>query len=78
MNTITYNLPDFWASALINNDWSGLDYMGGTEDLMQWLESHPEIGGCLAVNGQSVFTSRHDARGVLACNCLEYTFVVKD
>ena len=44
MQVITYKLPAYWASALINNDWSGYD-KAELEEIKNWLWSnkHPNI-----------------------------------
>jgi hypothetical protein len=74
MKTQTYTLPDFWASALINDDASGLTDEEH-EQLNDWLEDY-KPGFCVNVSEDTQFTKWHDARdaGVLACNCLEFTF----
>jgi hypothetical protein len=36
MQVITYKLPAYWASALINNDWSGYD-KEEREEIKNWL-----------------------------------------
>ena len=73
MKTETYELPAFWASALINDDWTGLE----DEDesaLKAWLEAF-EPGYCIDVSDEPFFTKWHDAQEyVLACDGLVYTF----
>lgn len=75
MKTETYELPAFWASALINGDWTGLE----DEDesaLKAWLEAF-EPGYCVDVSDEPFFKLRHDAwQYVLACDCLVYTFQI--
>ena len=74
MKIETYLLPDFWASALINADESG---MSGSdiECMNAWLEE-TKPGYCLGCSDEeSNFTPFHDANShVLACNCTEFTF----
>ena len=77
----TYSLPDYWASALINGDDSGLHDQEKNELLAftNWMiEKH---GRCEAVTcaDEGHFTKWHDAThlGVLACDAVEYTFLVK-
>ena len=75
-----FELPAFWASALINNDYSGLEDSDRVEldQFVSWMKK--EYGRCLAVscNDEPSFTSWHDARrfGVMACDVLEYVFDV--
>ncbi len=79
----TLALPDHWASALINGDTSGMT----DEDelaLDLFTEHMVEMyGQCHAMTCSDEhdeespgFLTYHDARdfGVLACNCLAYTF----
>lgn len=76
MKTATYTLPAHWACTLINGDSSGNE----PEDdaaIKQWLESHSEeLGPCLTCSDEPEFRHWHDAPGVLACDCLEFTFPV--
>jgi len=75
MKTIKFTLPDFWASALINDDASGLDD-DEHDQLNEWL-LNVKPGHCLSVSDEYKFTKYHDARDyVLACDCLEYIFEV--
>ena len=78
METITMVLPQHWACALINADDTGLDDKeqaaldAFSEDMLQ------EYGCCLAIDcdDDPQFMKYHDAQmyGVLACDCIEYTF----
>ena len=78
MKTIKLTLPDFWASALINNDFSGLEQDEENEFLRWGFSLDKNIGPCLDVNKERSFTKHHDASEfVLACDCLEYIFEVK-
>jgi hypothetical protein len=69
----TYMLPEFWASAILNDDLSGMS----DEDVEQfnaWMKKF-KPGYCVAVLEDPEFLRYHDARGyVLACNCIEFTF----
>ena len=80
MEIETFQLPDFWASALINGDTSGLS----NED-KQALEAFTnsmikDYGSCLAIDctDEPHFSKFHDASsfGVLACDVLEFSFDV--
>lgn len=68
-------LPMYWASALINNDWSGLELDGDADNLRRWLEIE-QPGACLMCTDQPIVTRGHDARSVLPvlCECLMFTF----
>lgn len=76
MNTLTCILPDFWASALINNDRSSLSDADEAQ-LDAWL-SREQLGPCLSCSDESFFSRRHDAWLEMPkfCGCLEYTFEV--
>ena len=79
MKTIKLTLPEFWASALINGDFSGLEDDEANElEAWQSYASAENIGHCVDVNtNERFFTKYHDASEfVLACDCLEYTFEV--
>jgi len=70
----TYTLPDFWAPALINGDYSGMS-PEDDDALDAWLQDN-EPGACVSVEDDSAFYWVHDAsRYVLACNCSTYTFI---
>jgi hypothetical protein len=81
METTTYTLPAYWASALFNGDLSGLEE-SDEESLMLLIagEQLPDPIGIVGDNAEygpeSFFCTYHDARpyGVLACDCLEYIF----
>ena len=78
LKTINYTLPAFWACYLINGDAS---YLEDNEALQieAFIAGEGLPWGCLSCsedNGN--FCKFHDARpyGVLACDCLTYTFAV--
>jgi len=81
METTTYTLPAYWASALFNGDLSGLEE-SDEESLMRFIvgELMPDPIGIVGDNDEygpeSFFCTYHDARpyGVLACDCLEFIF----
>ena len=75
MKTETYTLPAFWASALVNGDYSGLED-DDEAHLVAWLAAHPGLGSCLSCTEEAEFRKHHDAPGVLACDCLDFTFPV--
>jgi hypothetical protein len=78
MKTIKLTLPEFWASALINGDFSGLEDDEANElECWQSFASTENIGHCVDVGQEKSFIQYHDASAyVLACDCLEYTFEV--
>jgi hypothetical protein len=72
-----YDLPEFWASALINGDYSGYE-----EDEIEAIESFTremiDTWGkcwCVDVDESSFFTAYHDASHyVKACMAAKFTF----
>ena len=69
----TYILPAYWASALINEDYSGLEDTEGKE-LKSFLESIPNLY-CVNCSEESFFSWSPDAG--LPGDCLEYSFLEK-
>ena len=84
--TCKLHLPDFWASALINQDYSGLEEKE-IEKLNDFIEYWQEDLFISSANipsdenayFESHFMKYHDAErfGILACNCCEYIFTYK-
>lgn len=74
ITTTTYWLPAHWASALINGDLSGLDE-DDEEALMRVLAGE-QLTEPIDCGDSPEFRKHHDAQpyGVLACDCLEFTF----
>lgn len=79
MKTISYTLPAYWASALVNGDTSGLS---DTEknNIAAWRETVAQdiSGDCLTCSDEPAFITRfHDAIEMyegLITECLIYTF----
>tara|TARA_Y100000401_G_C8317477_1_gene223370 strand:- start:1486 stop:1872 length:387 start_codon:yes stop_codon:yes gene_type:complete len=85
IKTYTLNLPNFWCSALINHDYSGLE-----EEEIQELNKFIEFWqDDLIINSANIesdenayfdshFMKYHDVidLGILACDCCEYTFQI--
>lgn len=72
MSTIkqgTIDLPAYWASALINNDWTGIDDTDTGPELSAWLKANPSlcVEGCSDVS----YIGRY--RGGL-CDMLTYSY----
>lgn len=74
MNIETYKLPAYWASALINGDYSGLND-AEEKQINNWLDSHKKEGcrmWCLDCGEESEFST---FKG-MGCDLLEYNFDV--
>jgi hypothetical protein len=74
MELSTYWLPAHWAPALVNGDFSGLEE-DDEEQLMRVIAGE-DLPDPVSVSESPEFRKYHDAEpyGVLACDCLEYTF----
>lgn len=68
-------LPAYWASALINDDWSGLT-TAEQHTIERYLALNPQLQYCVDCDGDSFFSRWHDASTVLpyAVECCEYVF----
>ena len=71
LETFTYTLPAHWASALLNEDYSGLDEEE-EQSLKQWARSE-KPGYCVGCSDSQEFQPFNDA-GTLACDVLEFHF----
>jgi hypothetical protein len=71
MKTESYILPEFWASALINGDFSGYTDEE-IDEISRFLNK--VTGSAVSVSDEPYFSRYNDAK-TLACNVLEYTFV---
>ena len=78
METITLELPDFWATALFNDDTSGFEYEDEKpfQDFCEWMLKNYGTSEPVDMKEEGHFATYHDAKrfGVLACNVHEYTF----
>jgi len=74
IKTETFELPDYWASYLINGDAYGLDDREQRK-IDRWLESRPELGGCLSCDDENEFSTSNDA-GELPGGTMKFTFQV--
>ena len=85
IQTHSLHLPNFWASALINGDYSGLE-PEDEKELNDFIEHWQDDLILVSANiesdenayFESHFMKHHDASnlGVLACDCCEYTFEI--
>lgn len=71
--TLDYKLPTHWASALVNDDYSGLTEEDEKE-LKTFLDMLPDGYTATATIEELGFCSSNDA-GTLACDCSLYTFI---
>lgn len=69
IRTRTYTLPAYWASALINGDYSGLED-GEEDEINAWLGDHPRLS-CVDVG--EPYLGRYDG---LICDVATFTFLV--
>ncbi len=77
MNTETYILPEYWASALINADYSGLED-SEIQEIEEFETNNRQPGCafyCVGCSEESYFKWSNDATN-LGCNVLDYTFDV--
>ena len=83
MNVQTFNLPAHWAVVFVNDDRTGMTDQDEAE-LDSWFDyTFPDGAHCVDVSSEEDgpgFLVDHDARahGVLACDCLTYSFDVPE
>lgn len=71
---VTFDLPEFWASALVNHDMSGYD-ISDIRDIQKFFDDN-NLNGCMVeTDGEPFFMRSNDALDI-ACNCLEYSFLI--
>ncbi len=77
MTIETYTLPAYWASALINGDYSGLEYddIKAIEDFEVSNRKEDHYFACLMCEGEPYFKWSNDATN-LGGDVLEYSFDV--
>lgn len=71
IHTETYILPAYWASALVNGDYSGLEDPD-TKQLNDWLEQ-TKPGSCVGCSEEQYFSWHNDATR-LGGDVLEFYF----
>ncbi len=71
-----FTLPAYWGSALINDDWSGLDAQE-TASLTHWLRRRGYAASdCLTVEDETYFAWSNDATS-LGGAVAEFSFAVR-
>jgi hypothetical protein len=65
----TVDLPAYWASALVNNDWSGVEGTSTETKCRAWSEANPLL--CIEGCNNESFISRYDD---LLCDMLTYSY----
>jgi hypothetical protein len=80
MKTIEFELPIYWASAIFNDDLSGLqdNDIKEMDDFFDWaVETYGDIHPA-DLSEDYHFAKYHDAAdfGVLACDVAKYTFLI--
>jgi hypothetical protein len=69
MNIKTIELPAYWASALVNNDFEHCDEREGLE-AQEWLEDNPKVD--ILMCSDESYIGRHDG---LMCDMLTYSYI---
>ena len=79
MKTVTYELPDFWATALFYDDTSGFEYEDEKpfQEFCEYMAKEHGTSEPVDMDDEPSFMKYHDAQrfGVLACNVHKYTFI---
>tara|TARA_R110002153_G_scaffold108744_1_gene249352 strand:+ start:349 stop:648 length:300 start_codon:yes stop_codon:yes gene_type:complete len=82
METVTLNLPNFWATALFYDDVSGFEYEDEKpfQEFCQWMLKNYGTSEPVDMDEEGHFMTYHDAQqfGVLACDVHKYTFIVNN
>lgn len=71
IQTETVTLPAYWASALINGDYSGCDKQE-SRDINAWLRENPHYGPCFDCSEETDFKVFDG----LLTECAEFTFPI--
>lgn len=78
MKTLTYTLPSYWASYLVNGDASGLEDAEIAEvDAFVKSEANDGLFSCADVSEETWFAHTNDASGV-GGDVATFTFLVED
>ena len=83
MNIVTYTLPAFWNTALFYDDttsFEGYEEEKRFQDFCEYMLKEHGTSEPVDCTDEPHFTKWHDATsfGVLACDVLEYTFIVNN
>lgn len=72
-SSITYLLPVYWACALINDDYTGLDAEEEKQikDFLETTEGRP-----VSVDFETEGFYQHNDAGTLPGNCAEFIFLI--
>lgn len=75
IKTVEFLLPEYWATALMYGDTSGLEDDELTQ-LEHWITENPNLS-CVDIADDAGFYRFHDAdHYVLPTNCCTFTFMV--
>jgi hypothetical protein len=79
MSYTDFVLPADWASALINNDYSGLTNTERYDLEHTLMLLGLEAARCVTATSHTFFTYKHDAAwaGIGGAECLTYSFVAR-
>jgi hypothetical protein len=72
----TYRLPDYYACYAMYGDSEGLT----NEEIQAYndfIDAH-YLGSCASIGDVTISTAHNDMRTGLYCDCLDYTFYVKE
>ena len=82
METVTYELPNFWATALFYDDTSGFEYEDEKpfQEFCEYMVKEYGTSEPVDMEEEGHFSKFHDAHrfGVLACDVHKYTFIVNN
>jgi len=82
METVTLELPNFWATALFYDDTSSFEYEDEKpfQEFCQWMLKNYGTSEPVDMVEDGHFMTYHDAKqfGVLACDVHKYTFIVNN
>ena len=82
METVTLELPNFWATALFYDDTSSFEYEDEKpfQEFCQWMIKNYGTSEPVDMVEGGHFMTYHDAKqfGVLACDVHKYTFIVNN
>ena len=77
INTVTHEIPPSWASAFVNDDFSGLSD-DCIADIAKFRNDNPGLGDCIDVKDEEYFVWNCQAVGGLGSTVVEATFYQAD